>query len=244
MTGFIMSKSSQQVPASKPDPLFQYPERYSQEESDHQERYQRLKAAGHRVGQWKDDPSGLKAYEDATKDNEPETDEQNVKRLAGKKKDIEFERDHGEMRPKGPEQYDEASQTEPPADATPVDPTSTPAAKTEPRLKDDPQQIGSAVERIKSLAGGYLTEAEQDAVQSFIGLGQYPHQIAAAINAKRRKALLQQTGTRPAFPTVGRTTAPRSSGPGSLSNAIIRQRNAGVPHQFESSIGGNAANYR
>jgi hypothetical protein len=162
----IMSKSSQQPPSRKPDPLAQYPERYSQSE-----------------------PPGA-------------------------------------------------------SDTTPLEPTSTPAAKTEPRLKDDPQQIGAAVEKIKSLAGGYLTQAEQDAVQSFIGLGQYPHQIAAAIAKRRREARLQQTGTSPAFPTVGRTTAPRSSGPGAISNAIIRQRNRGVPHQFESDIGGNAANYR
>lgn len=32
--------------------------------------------------------------------------------------------------------------------------------------------------------------------------------------------------------------------PGTISNSIIRQRNGGVRHQFEDSIGGCSSNYR
>jgi len=109
----IMSKSSQQPPARKPDPLFQYPERYSQEDGEHQERYKRLTDAGHKVWMWKNDPAALRDYEKATAGNKPKTDEQKHKERAETKKDIEHERDHGEMRPKGPEQYSASGDDDP-----------------------------------------------------------------------------------------------------------------------------------
>jgi hypothetical protein len=101
MTGFIMSKSSQQPPARKPDPLFQYPERYSQSGDDDPD-YDKLLKLG--------------VHEDSIDEMTPE---QRKARLASGR----VESDSGLEKPvmsrkplRGrakPTRYDEASQTEP-----------------------------------------------------------------------------------------------------------------------------------
>jgi hypothetical protein len=121
----IMSKDSQQVPERKPDPLAQYPERYSQSaDDDDQTRDQLLK---------------LGVHEDYIDEMTPE---QRRARLAGGR----VESDSGlekpirtrGLKPK-PEQYDEASQTEPTPNA-PIEQRTNiplPPRKKKPFERDD-----------------------------------------------------------------------------------------------------------
>lgn len=236
----IMSKDSQQPPARKPDPLAQYPERYShyddESEGDDQV-YRKLQSLG--------------VHEDYIDEMTPE--QRRARLASGRVEDSGLEkpvRSRKPFRSGTPDKYDEASQTEPPEPAVAAKPAaaSPPHFEQPPKWYDYPEKAAAAVEKVKSLTGGYLTSEEEDGVQSSIRLGQHPYQIAAALQ-KHRQATQQQAVSQrpaPAFPTVGRPMMPqtRATALGSISNAIIRQRNAGVPHQFESSIGGNAANYR
>lgn len=64
----------------------------------HEQLYSRLEKEGHRVSVWKNDPSGLKSYAEATKGNKSESSGQKVERLAKKKLDIEHERRTGSMK--------------------------------------------------------------------------------------------------------------------------------------------------